>query len=171
VNRILNFSQIERNKRKYLFSDTDVNEIVENSALTFRYSIESKGFSYSFRPDKEIPPVMADREAIADAFVNLIDNAMKYSTDRKEIIVRTGKSDNYVYVEVEDRGIGISEKNQKYIFDNFFRVTEVNLANRVKGSGLGLAIVKHIMEAHKGKIYVKSSLGSGSLFRLSFPFK
>jgi two-component system phosphate regulon sensor histidine kinase PhoR len=171
VNRILNFSQIERNKRKYLFSDTDVNEIVENAALTFRYSIENKGFSYSFRPDKEIPPIMADREAVADAFVNLIDNAMKYSTDRKEIIVRTGKFDNYVYVEVKDQGIGISEKNQKYIFDNFYRVTEVNLANRVKGSGLGLAIVKHIMDAHKGKIYVKSSLGSGSLFRLSFPIK
>ena len=169
VNRILNFSQIESNKRKYFFSDTDVNEIVENAALTFRYSIENKGFSYSFLPDRKLPAIMADREAIADAFVNLIDNAMKYSTDNKKIVVRTGKYDNYVYIEVEDKGIGISEKNQKYIFDNFYRVTEMNLANRVKGSGLGLAIVKHITDAHKGKIYVKSSLGTGSLFRLSFP--
>jgi two-component system phosphate regulon sensor histidine kinase PhoR len=171
VNRILSFSQIESNKRKYFFGETGVNEIVENAALTFRYSIENKGFRYSFKPDKNLPSILADKEAIADAFVNLIDNAMKYSTGNKDIVVRTGRYDKYVYVEVEDHGIGISEKNQKYIFDKFYRVTEVNLANTVKGSGLGLAIVKHIMDAHEGKIYVKSSLGSGSLFRLSFPVK
>jgi two-component system phosphate regulon sensor histidine kinase PhoR len=171
VNRILNFSQIESNKRKYSFSETDINEIVENAALSFRYSIENKGFSYSFKPDKNIPLISIDRDAIADAFVNLIDNAMKYSTEIKDIEVRTGKSDNYIYVEVEDHGIGIPEKNQKYIFDKFYRVTEMNLANKVKGSGLGLAIVKHIMDAHEGKISVKSSPGSGSTFRLSFPVK
>lgn len=169
VNRILSFSQIESNKRKYLLSETDLNEVVEIAALTFRYSIETKRFSYSFEPDRSLPLVLADKEAITDAFVNLIDNAMKYSTEKKEIVVRTGKYDNYIYVEVEDHGIGISEKNQKYIFDKFYRVTEMNLANKVKGSGLGLAIVKHIMDSHRGKIYVKSTLGSGSLFRLLFP--
>ncbi len=171
VNRILNFSQIESKKRKFIFSETGINEVVENAALTFHYSLENKGFSYSFEPGKDLPLIMADREAIADAFVNLIDNAMKYSTEIKEINVRTGKYDNYVYVEVEDHGIGISEKNQKYIFDKFYRVTEKNLANSVKGSGLGLAIVKNIMDIHKGRIYVKSTPGSGSLFRLSFPVK
>jgi two-component system phosphate regulon sensor histidine kinase PhoR len=114
---------------------------------------------------------MIDRDAITDAFVNLVDNAMKYSTDAREIIVRTGKLEKFVYVEVEDHGIGISEKNQKFIFDKFYRVTEMNLANKVKGSGLGLAIVKHIMDAHSGNIYVKSSPGAGSLFRLSFPVR
>lgn len=171
VNRILSFSQIENNKRKYLFSATSINEIVENSALTFRFSLENKGFSYSFEPDKNLPSIMADREAIAEALVNLIDNAMKYSAGNNDIAVRTGKSDKYVFVEVEDHGIGISEKNQKYIFDKFYRVTEKNLANRIKGSGLGLSIVKHILDAHEGKIFVKSSPGSGSLFRLLFPVK
>jgi two-component system phosphate regulon sensor histidine kinase PhoR len=171
VNRILSFSQIESNKRKYTFCGTVINEVVENAALTFRYSLENKGFSYSFEPGEDLPVIMADRESIADAFVNLVDNAMKYSTENKDITVRTGKYDNYVFVEVEDHGIGISEKNQKFIFDKFFRVTEMNLANSVKGSGLGLAIVKHTMDIHKGSIYVKSTPGSGSLFRLSFPIK
>jgi two-component system, OmpR family, phosphate regulon sensor histidine kinase PhoR len=171
VNRILSFSQIESNKRKYSFSETNLNEIVENAALTFRYSIESKGFSYSFEPDMNLPLIFVDREAITEAFVNLIDNAMKYSTEIKEISVRTGKNDKCVFVEVEDKGIGISEQNQKYIFDKFYRVTEMNLANKVKGSGLGLAIVKHILDAHQGMILVKSSPGSGSLFRLSFQIK
>ncbi len=171
VNRILSFSQIESNKRKYFFGETDLNEIVDCAASSFRYSIETKGFSYSFERDDNLTSVMADREAVTDAFVNLVDNAMKYSTEVKNIIVRTGTYDKYVYIEVEDHGIGISEKNQKYIFDKFFRVTEMNLANRVKGSGLGLAIVKHIMDAHDGKISVISSPGSGSTFRLSFPVK
>jgi two-component system phosphate regulon sensor histidine kinase PhoR len=171
VNRILNFSQIESNKRKYSLSETNINEVVENAALTFSYSLETKGFSYLFEPDKGLPSVPIDREALADALVNLIDNAMKYSTDNKDIIVRTGSNERYVYVEVEDHGIGISEKNQKFIFEKFYRVTEMNLANRVKGSGLGLAIVKHILDAHGGKIDVKSTLGRGSIFRLSFPLK
>jgi two-component system phosphate regulon sensor histidine kinase PhoR len=171
VNRILNFSQIENNKRKYTFSDTVINEVVENAALTFRYSLENKGFNYSFEPGENLPVIMADRESVADAFVNLIDNAIKYSTENKYITVRTGQYDNYVYVEVEDHGIGISEKNQKYIFDKFYRVTEMNLANKVKGSGLGLSIVKHIMDIHKGRIYLKSTPGSGSLFMLLFPVK
>jgi two-component system, OmpR family, phosphate regulon sensor histidine kinase PhoR len=171
VNRILSFSQIESNKRKYVFGETDINEIVESTALTFRYSIENKGFSYSFEPGENLPQIKADREAIADAFMNLIDNAMKYSTQNKVIIVRTGLYQNFVYVEVEDHGIGISEKDKKYIFDKFYRVTQMNLANKVKGSGLGLAIVKHVMDIHEGKIYVRSAPGSGSLFRLSFPVK
>lgn len=169
VNRILNFSQIENNKRKYFPSETDLNETVENAANTFRYSIESKGFTYSFIPDNKLPLLFIDREAVADAFMNLIDNAMKYSASEKDIRVRTGRDGGYAYVEVEDHGIGISEKNQHFIFDKFYRVTEVNLANKVKGSGLGLAIVKHIMDAHNGKIIVKSTLGSGSVFRLLFP--
>jgi two-component system phosphate regulon sensor histidine kinase PhoR len=169
VNRILNFSQIESNKRKYFPSETNLNEIVENAAITFRYSIESKGFRYSFTPDDNLPLLFIDREAVADAFMNLVDNAMKYSTTEKDIKVRTGKDGRFAYVEIEDHGIGISEKNQHFIFDKFYRVTEMNLANRVKGSGLGLAIVKHIMDAHNGKIIVKSALGNGSVFRLLFP--
>jgi two-component system phosphate regulon sensor histidine kinase PhoR len=171
VNRILSFSRIESNKQKYSVSEADINEIVENAENSYHYSVENKGFTYSFIPEKPLPAILADKDAITDAIINLVDNAMKYSTDIKDIVVRTGKYDKYVYVEVKDHGIGISEKNQKYIFDKFYRVSEMNLANKVKGSGLGLSIVKHIVDAHRGKIYVKSSPGSGSMFRLSFPVK
>lgn len=171
VSRILSFSQIESNKRKYSFAFSDLNEIVENASFSLKFSIQTRGFSCAFLPEKDLPQVNVDREAVTDAFVNLIDNAMKYSIDRKSIVVKTGKTEDYVFLEVEDKGIGISAKDQKYIFDKFYRVTETNLANRVKGSGLGLAIVKHIMNAHEGKIHVRSSPGEGSVFRLSFPIK
>lgn len=171
VNRILSFSQIENNKRKYSFTSTNLNEVVEKSIASFRYTLENKGFTFTYEPDCDLPKLTADREAIADALVNLIDNAMKYSDEHKNIAVKTGTDGHFIYLEVEDHGIGISEKDQKYIFDKFFRVTEKNLAHRVKGSGLGLAIVKHIMDAHRGEIYVKSTPGSGSIFRLLFPIK
>jgi two-component system phosphate regulon sensor histidine kinase PhoR len=169
VNRILSFSQIDNKKRKYFFSSTRLNDIVESTVLTFRYTLETKGFTCSFEPGEPLPPVQGDKDAIAEALVNLIDNAMKYSEEHKHIVIRTGRTDNFVYIEVEDRGIGINLKDQRYIFDKFYRVTGKNLANRVKGSGLGLAIVKHIMDAHRGKIFVRSSPGEGSLFRLLFP--
>lgn len=169
VNRILSFSQIESNKRKYSFHKTDLNEIVSNSINTFRFNLENKGFKLNSFLQKNLSIVNADKEAIAEAFVNLIDNAIKYSAEEKMIEVKTGSNGLYVYIEVKDNGIGISTKDQKYIFDKFYRVTEKNLANKVKGSGLGLAIVKHIMDAHKGKIEVESEPGNGSLFRLLFP--
>jgi two-component system phosphate regulon sensor histidine kinase PhoR len=169
VNRILSFSQIDNKKRKYFFNFTRLNDIVESTALTFRYTLETKGFTCTFEPDDKLPPVWADKDAIAEALVNLIDNAMKYSEENKHIVLRTGRRDDFVYMEVQDHGIGITVKDQRFIFDKFYRVTGKNLANRVKGSGLGLAIVKHIMDAHSGRIFVKSSPGEGSLFRLLFP--
>jgi two-component system, OmpR family, phosphate regulon sensor histidine kinase PhoR len=169
VNRILSFSQIEGKKRKFAMGHTDLNEVAEATLRTFTYTLENKGFRFSLEPTDLLPLVQADREAVADALVNLIDNAMKYSGEQKEITVRSGLTGNFAWLEVEDRGIGISEKDQRHIFDKFYRVTEKNLANRVKGSGLGLSIVKHIMEAHAGKITVKSSPGAGSAFRLHFP--
>ena len=117
----------------------------------------------------DLPNVNADNEAVADALVNLVDNAKKYSAGQKEITIRTGLDNGFVYLEVEDKGIGIAEKDTRYIFDKFYRVTEKNLAHKAKGSGLGLAIVKHIMDAHNGKIVVKSELGKGSKFLLLFP--
>lgn len=168
VNRILSFSQIESNKRKYCFSTININNIVEHTLMNMKYSIVSKGFDLSFEPDKNLPKVQGDREAISEALMNLVDNAIKYSASEKEITIRTGNKDHYVYIEVEDKGVGISEREQKYIFDKFYRVTQKNLAHKIKGSGLGLSIVKHIMDAHKGKIHIRSAVGSGSLFRLMF---
>ncbi|HSR18135.1 MAG TPA: HAMP domain-containing sensor histidine kinase [Ignavibacteriaceae bacterium] len=110
----------------------------------------------------------ADPEAVSEAVINLIDNAVKYSGDKKEIDMSTGTGDNSVFIKVDDKGIGISEENQKKIFEKFYRVSE-GLVHNTKGTGLGLTLVKHIMDAHKGKIKVISRLNEGSSFTLSFP--
>ncbi len=170
INKILSFSQIESGKRKYTFTETDINKIVCNVAASFKYSLSSKGFIYNVDCAGELPHVMVDGDALADAIVNLIDNAIKYSADTKEISIRTGRFKEAVFVEVADKGIGIAPKEQEYIFDKFYRVTEKNLAHKAKGTGLGLSIVKHMMDAHHGKIDVVSEPGKGSCFRLIFYF-
>jgi len=115
-----------------------------------------------------VPEIKADSEAISEAVINLIDNAVKYSADRKEIKILTGLERDYVFVEVDDKGIGINEENQKKIFDKFFRASE-GLVHSTKGTGLGLTLVRHIMDAHHGEIKVKSKPGEGSSFKLNFP--
>ncbi len=169
VNKILNFSQIENDKRKYVFSKTNLNNIVNEVVNTFKYHLEEKNFELQLEFDEEIPQIMAESEALTDALVNLVDNAIKYSGGQKFIGIKTGKQKDGVFVEIKDNGIGISENDQKKIFDKFYRVTEKNLAYKAKGSGLGLSIVKHVIDKHNGKIYVKSKVGSGTSFKVVFP--
>lgn len=169
VNKILSFSKIENGKREYSFVETDINEIVSQVVSTYQHHFKNSGFEHEINYAENLPLVKLDEEAIIDAVSNLIDNGMKYSAEIKSIEIKTGVKNSAVFVSVKDSGVGIKDKNQKLIFDKFYRVTDGNLANMAKGSGIGLNIVKNIMEAHSGKITVKSSLGKGSTFTLSFP--
>jgi two-component system phosphate regulon sensor histidine kinase PhoR len=169
INKILNFSQIENDKRRYTLAPGNINDVVAGAYGTFKFNLEQKEFDFQILTDSELPEISMDREAVTDALVNLIDNASKYSDGNKSITVSTGQKANWVYVEVADKGIGISPEDQQFIFDKFFRVTEKNLALKARGSGLGLTIVKHIMDAHNGKIEVESAKNAGSVFRLLFP--
>ncbi len=168
VNSILNFSKMEAGKRQFNFVDSYLNDVVENVYHSYKFHLEQKGFKFKLLKDETIPIIKIDEEAISEAIVNLVDNAVKYSDNNKEITVRTKLESNYAFVEVEDNGIGIPEKDQKKIFDKFFRVSSGNVHN-IKGSGLGLSIVKHIVDAHKGKIELSSEVNKGSTFRLLFP--
>src|SRR5690606_14843980 len=116
----------------------------------------------------DIPKVMIDREAISEAIVNLIDNAVKYSADTKFIKIIIGSEKGFVFTEISDKGIGVSEEDQKKIFDKFHRVSS-GLVHNTKGTGLGLSLVKQSMDADKGKIILKSKVGEGSSFKLMFP--
>ncbi|MEO1050616.1 MAG: ATP-binding protein [Bacteroidota bacterium] len=169
VNKILNFSQVEADNKRYDFEELDLNTQVSSILKTYDSHLKSKGFQYHFAADHIIPRVRADREAVSEAIINIVDNAIKYSGDKKNINIKTGKSNGYSYVEISDQGIGISKSNLKHIFNKFYRVTSGAVHN-TKGTGLGLSLVKHIMDAHEGRVEVESELDVGSTFRLSFPF-
>ncbi len=168
INNILNFSRMESDSRKYTFAPTDVNAIIASTLSVHEYQLEMKGFVVETSYAKDLPAVSMDEEAAAEAFHNLIDNAIKYSAEKKFIRLSTALSGSRVVVEIEDHGIGIATEHQPKIFDKFYRVSQ-GLVHTAKGSGLGLAIVRHIIEAHNGTITVQSSPGSGTTFIMNFP--
>ena len=171
VNNILNFSRIDSGKKKYKMEITNFNTIVGEVLNSYQYHLHNEGFDFTFNAGKQIPDIEVDSEAIADAVINLLENAIKYSDNNKTIIISTGMNNREVFIDVKDHGIGISANEHKMIFDKFYRVTEGSLAYKAKGTGLGLSIVKHIMDAHKGKVSIESEVDQGSTFRLSFPIK
>jgi len=168
VNSILNFSKMEAGKRKFIFEEEDLNNIVLQVYQNYSYHLYNKGFDFEFEPGIDIPKILIDREAVSEAIVNLIDNAVKYSDDNKFIKMVISSENDFVFIEVQDKGIGISEEEQKKVFDKFYRVSS-GLVHTTKGTGLGLSLVKQIMDAHKGKILLKSKIGEGSSFKLIFP--
>lgn len=168
VNKILNFSKMEAGKRVYNFELTDLNEVIQPLITAYSFHLKKNGFNIKVSLSDEVPMVMGDAEAISEAVVNLIDNAMKYSEEAKEIEITTFTEDEFAVISIKDKGIGISEENKHKIFDKFFRVTS-GLVHNTKGTGLGLPIVKHIIEAHKGHITVDSIMWEGSTFMIKIP--
>jgi signal transduction histidine kinase len=168
INNILDFSRIEAGRKEYELRETDIAELVRTTLDAYRYQIEKQGFEFELSIDSNIPAVRLDREAIARALVNLVNNALKYSADEKFLLVKLYRTDGVVKLEVVDRGIGIAHRDQSKIFEKFYRTCDP-LVHNTKGSGLGLSLVRHITHAHGGEVEVESAPGKGSKFTLSLP--
>jgi signal transduction histidine kinase len=167
INNILDFSRIEAGRKEYEFRETDMRDLVRNTLESYRYQIEQHGFKFEENIG-EVPALKVDREAIARSLVNLVNNALKYSQDRKYIGVNLYRKNGYVKLEVIDHGIGIPASEQNKIFEKFYRVGDP-LVHNTKGSGLGLSLVQHIARAHGGDVAVDSTLGAGSKFTITLP--
>src|SRR5215217_6809056 len=168
INNILDFSRIEAGAKEYDFRDTDIAELVRNTLDSYRFQIEQQGFALEEQIDPGIPKMKVDREAIARALVNLVNNALKYSDNEKFLGVKLYRDNAVLKLEVSDRGIGIERNEQSRIFEKFYRTCDP-LVHNTKGSGLGLSLVRHITHAHGGQVEVESTPGRGSKFTLSLP--
>jgi signal transduction histidine kinase len=169
INNILDFSRIEAGRKEYDFRETDMSELVHNTLDSYRYQLEQNGFQFEEKID-EVPPMRVDREAMARSLLNLVNNALKYSQDRKYIGVNLYRDNGSVKLEVVDQGIGIPHQEQQKIFEKFYRVGDP-LVHNTKGSGLGLSLVRHIVQAHGGEVAVDSTPGQGSKFTIVLPVK
>jgi signal transduction histidine kinase len=169
INNILDFSRIEAGRKEYDFRETDMSELVHNTLDSYRYQLEQSGFQFEEKID-EVPPLRVDREAMARSLLNLVNNALKYSQDRKFIGVNLYRDNGSVKLEVVDQGIGIPHDEQQKIFEKFYRVGDP-LVHNTKGSGLGLSLVRHIVQAHGGQVSVDSTPGQGSKFTIALPVK
>jgi len=168
INNILDFSRIEAGRKEYDFKETDIAELVRNTLDSYRFQIEQQGFALEEQIEPNIPKVRVDREAIARALVNLVNNALKYSDHEKFLGVKLYREQSVLKLEVIDRGIGIDRNEQSRIFEKFYRTCDP-LVHNTKGSGLGLSLVRHITEAHGGDVEVESVPGRGSKFTLKLP--
>jgi len=169
VNKILTFSRLESGQQQYRFSKTNINTLINEVLDSYKFHLEKKDFKLTRKLSENLPDIEADRSALTDAMLNLIDNAIKYSQDKKEIGITTNYKNGFIHCSISDKGVGINKKYQKNIFDKFYRVTDGNRAHKAKGSGLGLSIVKTIVDVHNGKISIESKVGQGTTFTISFP--
>jgi signal transduction histidine kinase len=167
INNILDFSKIESAEKKYHFCSTNVVELVEQTVSAFEVPLRDHGLSVAFSADP-VPMLQLDKDAIAQVLVNLLDNAFKYSHDRKDVDVCVRTVSNEVRIAVRDHGIGIPVIEQKKIYEKFYRVGST-LVHDVKGSGLGLSIVMHVVKAHGGRVELVSVPGEGSTFTIVLP--
>ena len=166
IDKVLNFSRIERGEKDYNLQPGDLTSAVRSTVEAYRHFLERGGFTVEAAFEPAVPAVRFDENAVAQAIINLLDNAVKYSGDAKFVGIRLGASDSQVYFEIEDHGIGIPPADQQRIFDKFYRATP---ASGSGGYGLGLFLVRHVMRAHGGEVQVESRPGHGSRFRLVFP--
>ena len=174
VDNILDFARLEAGKKVYQFATVNLLDIVRDAVDSFRPRLDDQRFQLEVELPTALPAVRGDGAALTQCVLNLLDNAMKYSKVRREVrvLVATREEDTArdpsVTVSVTDRGIGISPRDQKSIFEKFVRI-ETGLVHDVKGAGLGLSLVEQIMRAHGGRIELKSALGEGSTFTLVLP--
>ena len=169
ANNILDFSRIERGRKRYEFKDEDITAIIRATIERFKSYMAHESCKVSLNMDPDIPPIKIDADSIAQAVTNLLTNAFNYSPFDKEIMVNVVKRPGEVAIEVIDNGMGIPRSEQKKIFRRFYRVESKD--TNVEGSGLGLTLVKYAAEAHHGKIVVESKEGHGSKFLLILPVR
>ena len=166
VDQILSFSRLERGTAAYALTEGDVAPVIAGVVEDYSEWLQQAGFAMTRMIPAETPPIRFDPAAISQAVINLLDNAVKYSGDARDIAVRLDSDATQVRLEVSDWGVGIPKDEHARIFERFYRSPNGSAKG---GYGLGLCIVRHIMDAHGGRAEVESEPGHGSTFRLIFP--
>lgn len=168
INNIIDSAKLESNNYVITKKKQDIVYIVEETALSLKDYIESKDIELIIDTDVEEKYIMCDRMEIERCIINLVGNSIKFTPAGGQIEVLIYDLATKVKIVVKDTGIGISEENQKYIFDRFNQVIDAESETK-GGSGLGLTIVKQLIELHGGTIEVKSELNKGSEFIITLP--
>ena len=165
ISNLLNVSKIEAGKLELNPTPFDLNELLVEQVANLQQTTNHHKIIFNKSEKKLV--VNADREKIEQVIINIINNAIKYSRNPGDIIVSVAKIKGYIQVNIKDEGIGIPQKDITNIFLRFFRVS--GSASSFSGSGVGLYISSEIIKSHKGKIWVESKVGKGSVFHFSLP--
>jgi signal transduction histidine kinase len=170
VETLLDFGRMEAGRRPYQLEPVDAAALVRELTAEFSSEPISHGFEIECRTPDHPLPVDADREALSRAIWNLLHNAVKYSGDRRDVLIEAAANGSGVTVRVVDHGFGIPRQEQVRLFQKFVRGESIRKRG-IPGTGIGLAMVRHIAEAHGGRVEVQSIEGEGSTFSLMLPGK
>jgi len=168
VDGVLLFSKMEQGKKVYRFRSTQAADAVYAAARAMEYPLAQQGFHLHLAIDEGLPPLQADRDALEQAVLNLLSNAMKFSGDARDIELELCRREDAIVIRVTDHGIGIAPDEHSRIFEKFYRVPTAE-NQLIPGTGLGLALVAQIVRAHGGQVEVASAPGKGSTFCLRLP--
>ena len=164
---LLDFGRMEAGARPYRLEPLDVGPLVQNVVDEFREETRPEGFVIECNIPAGGAMIRGDREALAQALWNLLDNAVKYSGDCRTVCVEV-ETGSRVSIRVRDHGFGIPPSEQGRILRKFSRGSGA-MEHGIKGTGIGLAMVKHIVDAHGGEILIDSEPGKGSTFTIRLP--
>jgi two-component system phosphate regulon sensor histidine kinase PhoR len=165
---ILQLAAIEQNNLEYNFSEIELSGILDDAIRSVDFLVEQKGGKITKEYGDEPLLIHGDHNELVHVMMNLLVNAYKYSHHKIDIKVTAGKRPEGVFVEVLDKGIGISQKEKKKIFEKYYRISTGNKHN-TRGFGIGLYYVKEVVKAHHATILVESEPGKGSRFSILFP--
>lgn len=167
LNNVLDVAKIERGQKTYQFAPVALDDLVNRCARTMEYPLAQQGFRLCVKAGDAIPEVAGDEDALQQAVLNLLTNAMKYSADSRDITL-TLRRNGEAIIEVTDHGVGIPAEHVGRVAEKFYRVPTAENA-RIPGTGLGLTLVDHIARAHGGRLVIDSAPGAGSTIGIHLP--
>jgi len=170
IDNILQLAKLEQNTLNIEQKPISIHTILEDVISHSKLRIEQSNGQIHKLFEAEIDTVIGDEIHLTNAFMNLVDNAIKYSPNMMVIGIETLEVNDHIEIRISDKGMGMTLSEQKQIFEKFYRVEKGNVHN-VKGHGLGLAYTKIIIQDHKGDILVKSKKNEGSTFIIRLPLK
>ena len=168
LNNVLDFSKIEEGRKAYRRETASLAGVVRTAARAMAYPLEQHGFVLRVEIDDALPQLNVDADALEQAILNLLTNAMKYSGTGRTIDLQLARDGRHAVISVRDEGIGIPLADQARIFEKFYRISTPE-NQRIPGTGLGLTLVDHIVKAHDGSVHVESAPGCGSVFSIRLP--
>jgi len=170
INDLLDIARIESGRFEMKYKNYNISSIIENVHDLLTPQLRENNIQWNVEIDEKTPQISLDASLIERVFINLVSNAIKFTSQNGTITIKVTYDDKNMSIDVIDTGIGISNEDIPRLFNEFYRVDN-KINQSLKGTGLGLALVKNIIEAHQGKITVKSEIEKGTTFSFVLPFK
>ncbi|NLN14415.1 MAG: cell wall metabolism sensor histidine kinase WalK [Tissierellia bacterium] len=168
VRDLLQLSNIDYEKAKWNFVETSLEDLVHEAKMKLDLSFKEKNQTVNIELQEDLPKISVDKDGMEQVILNLLSNANKYTDHNGRIDIFGYTEGDKVILKIKDNGIGISEKDQKRIFERFYRV-EKGRSRELGGTGLGLSIAKEIVEAHRGNLKLSSKLNEGTEISVELP--